>query len=332
MGNEYKNINYERKYSKEQKIINKKLSVFFSKCKPLSLYTPCNYIMNNGGKRLRPLLVLFSRYAVSGDYKNAYNAALAVEILHNFTLVHDDIMDNSSLRRGRETVHLKYDENTAILAGDNLIGIAYKTLLKDCESNTIKIVNSFTRAIIEVCEGQSYDKDFELKKNVTVDEYLLMIRKKTASLLDACCEIGALLGNGSEKEIKILKRYGLNIGMAFQFQDDLLDIIGDEKKFGKPIGADLLEGKKTYLFLRALEKATGKERKALEEIIYKKGTTKEKINYYRDIYLRLGVLDEVKNEIKKYTNKALLGLKGLKNKDAIGLLSWLADSLIKRNF
>ena len=323
---------YEKLYDKEQAKINNKLAKLFEKNKPDSLYNPCKYIMNNGGKRLRPLLVLFSKMAVSGNSKDAYNAALAVEILHNFTLVHDDIMDNSPLRRGRETVHLKYNANAAILAGDNLIGFAYKILAMDSDKKCTDIVNSFTNAIIEVCEGQSYDTDFERRKNVSVDEYLLMIKKKTAALLEACCEIGGLLGNGNKKQIKALKQYGLNIGMAFQFQDDLLDIMGEEKKFGKPIGADLLEGKKTYLFLKAFEKAKGGDKKSLREIIEKKGTSKQKINYYREIYLKLGVIDEAKKEIENYTRKALNSIKKIENEEAKNLFTWLAYSLIKRNY
>jgi geranylgeranyl diphosphate synthase, type II len=326
------NIVYEKIYKKEQTRINNKLAKLFLKNKPDSLYDPCKYIMNNGGKRLRPLLVLFSKLAVTGSMKGAYNAALAVEILHNFTLVHDDIMDKSSLRRGRETVHLKYDPNAAILAGDNLIGVAYKTLIKDCDNSCTSIVNSFTNAIIEVCEGQSYDTEYERRKNVTVDEYLVMIRKKTAVLLEACCEIGGTLGNGSPQQIKALKQYGMNIGMAFQFQDDLLDIMGEEKKFGKPIGADLLEGKKTYMFLKAYEKARGKEKKALREIIEKKGTSKQKIDYYREIYLKLGVIEEAKKEIENYTRKALNSIKKIENEEAVKLFTWLAYSLIKRNY
>ena len=163
-------------------------------------------------------------------------------------------------------------------------------------------------------------------------DYLLMINKKTAALLVACCEIGALLVNGSVKEVNALKKYANNLGMAFQFQDDLLDILGNQKKFGKPIGADLLEGKKTFLFLKALERAKGKDKKELEKIIRQKGTTKDKIDYFRNMYISLGVISEAETEKEKYTKKALAALKTLDNKKSIDQLTWLANKLIKRNY
>jgi len=323
---------FQKKYDRERLKVDEKLAKLLTKQKPRSLYDPCEYIISNGGKRLRPLLVLFSAEAVGAKYSQAYNAAIGVELLHNFTLVHDDIMDNSNLRRGRKTVHMKYNENTAILAGDNLIGIAYNKLLKDSKSNSVEIVNSFTNAIIEVCEGQSYDTDFETTKNVSVNEYLLMIKKKTAVLLESCCEIGGLIGNGTEKEINALKKYGINIGMAFQFQDDLLDIMGDQKKFGKPIGADLIEGKKTFLFLRALEKAKGKDKSELNQLIKNKGIRKDQVDYFRKMYIRLGVLDEARDEIERYTKLALKAVRSLDNKGSVELFEWLANYLIKRSY
>ena len=243
------NDNYIKLYEAERKKINKILSTSLKKRKPASLYEPGSYILNSGGKRLRPLLVLLSSKAVGGKFEKVYNAAAAVEMLHNFTLVHDDIMDNAEKRRGRLTLHKMFNHSTAILTGDSLLSIAYEYLLKDCNGNSKEVVSSFTHGLIEVCEGQSLDTDFESRKNVSLSEYIIMIKKKTAAMAEMCCRIGALLGGGTNSQVNALGNYGLNLGIAFQIQDDLLDISADEKKFGKTIGGDLVEGKKTFLFL-----------------------------------------------------------------------------------
>ncbi|MBU2494722.1 MAG: polyprenyl synthetase family protein [Bacteroidetes bacterium] len=318
-------------YEKEVNKIENKFSVLFKGRKPKSLYEPCSFIMQSGGKRLRPFLVVISNYAVSGRLSGAYNAAAAVELLHNFTLVHDDIMDNADKRRGRPTLHIKYNLSTAILAGDNLIGLAYEYLLKDCKDNDKKVLQTFTKGMIEVCEGQSMDTDFESQKKVTIPEYDLMISKKTAALAEMCCSIGAQIGGGNNIEIKALADYGKYLGMAFQYQDDLLDIMGDETEFGKTVGGDLVAGKKTYLFLRALEKAKGPQKTALQKVIKNKGIRRNQVKKYREIYVDLGVLVDAQKEIKKYTDKALKSLNKLTNHEAKEILIWLANALIKRN-
>ena len=320
---------YIRIYETERKKINKILSDALKKRKPTSLYEPGAYILNSGGKRLRPLLVLLSATAVGGDFKNSYNAAAAVEMLHNFTLVHDDIMDNADKRRGRPTLHKKYNNNTAILTGDSLLSIAYEYLLKDCNGNSKEVISAFTHGLIEVCEGQSLDTDFELRKDVSLSEYLEMIKKKTAAMAEMCCKIGALLGKGSNEQVKALGNFGLNLGVAFQIQDDLLDISADEEKFGKTIGGDLVEGKKTFLFLEALEKSKGEDRKKLLKVIEKKGIRRNQVLNYKQLYEKLGVLDDAKKQIRFYTKKALNSIKilGDENKK---IFLWLADSLINR--
>jgi geranylgeranyl diphosphate synthase type II len=324
-----KNYNYINLYETERKKINKILSTALKKRKPASLYEPGSYILNSGGKRLRPLLVLLSAKAVGGDSKNAYNSAAAVEMLHNFTLVHDDIMDNADKRRGRLTLHKKYDHNTAILAGDSLLSVAYEYLLKDCNGNAKEVMNSFTRGLIEVCEGQSMDTDFESRKNVSLSEYILMIKKKTASMAEMCCRIGALLGGGTKAQVNALGNFGLNLGIAFQIQDDLLDISANEKEFGKTIGGDLVEGKKTFLFLEALEKSKGEDRKKLLKVIEKKGIRRIQVLTYKQLYEKLGVLDDARREIRFYTHKALSSLRSL-DKENSKIFKWLADSLIYR--
>lgn len=324
-----KNINYVSLYESERKKINKILSTAFKNRTPESLYEPGSYILNSGGKRLRPLLVLLSARAVGGKFTNAYNSAAAVEMLHNFTLVHDDIMDNADKRRGKLTLHKKYNNNTAILVGDSLLSIAYEYLLKDCNGNTKQVISAFTQGLIEVCEGQSLDTDFESRKNVSLSEYIGMIKKKTAAMAEMCCRIGALLGGGSKSQVNALGSYGSNLGIAFQIQDDLLDISADEEKFGKTIGGDLVEGKKTFLFLEALEKSKGEQRKKLLKVIERKGIRRNQVPTYKQIYEELGVLDDARKEIKSYTKKALKAI-NLLDEENKKIFRWLADSLIHR--
>jgi geranylgeranyl diphosphate synthase type II len=318
-------------YEKERKKINIRLKNVFNKREPRSLYEPSSYIISGTGKRLRPLLVLLTAKAVGGKFDVAYNAAVAVELLHNFTLVHDDIMDNADKRRGRLTLHKKYNESTAILVGDSLLSIAYEYLIKDCKDNAINIFNSFTNGLVEVCEGQALDTEFESRRNVSLDEYMLMIKMKTASMIKMCCEIGSTLGGGNKESIKGITLYGLNLGIAFQIQDDLLDITADEEKFGKRIGGDLMEGKKTYLFIKALEKAKGEDRKALLKVIDNKGIRINQVNKYKALYEKLNVIDDAKNSINYYTKKALKSLHVIKNETERSILIWLADILLKRN-
>lgn len=322
---------YNKFYEQQRVIIDKKLASALNKRKPESLYGPSAYILESSGKRLRPLLVILSAMAVGTNPQKVYNASLSVEMLHNFTLVHDDIMDNADLRRGNLTLHKKYNLNTAILAGDSLLAVAYEYLLKDCNINAQQVISSFTNGLVKVCEGQSLDTEFERQANVTLEEYIDMITKKTAALLQTCCEIGAYLGNGKNDDIKSLSDYGKHLGIAFQIQDDLLDITADKAEFGKRIGGDLLEGKKTFLFLVALDKAVGKDKEDLLKVIKNKGIRSNQIEKYKRLYEKLGVLDESKKAIKKYTQNALRSIDNLSNKSRIEIFYWLADFLIKRN-
>ena len=318
-------------YEKQRKIIDQRLSTALKNRQPSELYEPASYILGSSGKRLRPLLVILSAKAVGGRPKQVYNAAVAVEMLHNFTLVHDDIMDNADLRRGNLTLHKKYNLNTAILAGDSLLAVAYEFLLKDCRVNSREALSAFTHGLVEVCEGQSLDTEFETRKNVSLDEYIEMIRKKTAALAQMCCELGGYLVNGSKQDIKALSDYGKYLGIAFQIQDDLLDITADKVDFGKRIGGDLMEGKKTFLFIKAFEKAKGIEKEDLRKIIVNKGIRSNQIEKYKRLYEKLGVIEDAKYAILTYTNKALNSLENLSNKNEVNIFHWLADSLIKRN-
>lgn len=320
---------FEKLYEAERKKIDTLLLKTVKKRKPASLYEPAEYIVAGSGKRIRPLLVLLSCSALSDKFDLAYNAAVSVELLHNFTLVHDDIMDNAEKRRGRLTLHKKHDINTAILVGDSLLSIAYEFLLKDVNEKNYEIVSVFTQALIDVCEGQSLDKDFEIRKNVSLEDYLKMISLKTAALAKMCCTIGAILGGGNAKEVTALSAYGQNIGIAFQIQDDLLDITGKEEKFGKSIGGDLIEGKKTFLFLKALEKAKGSDKKLLQKVISNKGISSSEIQLYKNLYDKLGVINDAANEVERYTRKALNPLKILPEK-YFKIFSWLAEALLNR--
>lgn len=326
------NKNYKEKYTSYKKIIDKKLSNVITSNFPLSIYEPLKYILSGGGKRIRPALLLFSCEAVGGNYKKALDAAVSIEMLHNFTLIHDDIMDNADKRRGKETIHKKWNDDTAILSGDALLGLAYDILLKTKSNNIQKITKAFTEGIIEVCEGQGYDKEFETKENVSLEDYIMMINKKTSQLLVSCARIGALIGNADSKTIKHLENYAMNIGLAFQIQDDLLDVTADETKFGKKIGGDIREGKKTFLLLKALEIVNNKkDKRLLNSVIIKKGLKKEsEVTDIKKLYLKYGIIDYAAKEVVKYTNIANGYLDNLRNKNARDSLIWFSDMLLNR--
>jgi len=323
---------YKDKYTVYKDIIDEKLNHIIEKNIPDGIYEPLKYILSGGGKRIRPVLLMFSCEAVGGNYKDAIDAAVSVEMLHNFTLIHDDIMDNADKRRGKETIHKKWNRDVAILSGDALLGLAYNTLLKTKSVNIQQITQAFTEGIIEVCEGQGFDKEFEVKGNVSLEEYLMMINKKTSQLLVSCAKMGALIGNADKNSIKNLINYAEHIGLAFQIQDDLLDITADEKKFGKKIGGDLREGKKTYLLLKALEVVNvRKDKTILESIINSKGLqNNEEILKVKEIYEKYGIVDSAMNEIEKYTSKANEYLNELKNEDGRNSLTWFSDMLLSR--
>jgi geranylgeranyl diphosphate synthase type II len=323
---------FQKRYLRYKELIDTKLHALVTKEEPRTLYEPLCYILSGGGKRIRPMLVLLACEATGGNLRNSLNAGVAVEVLHNFTLVHDDIMDNADSRRGRATVHKRWDENVAILVGDGLIGLAYKSLLKTQSERIQEIVNVFTDAMIEVCEGQSFDKEFETRDKVTLDEYLMMITKKTGKLVEVSAHIGALIGNGSSKEVRALQTYARHLGTAFQIQDDLLDIVGSEREFGKTIGGDLIEGKKTYLLIQALERIGGKDRKIIQSVVANHGLPKSKVQLVKQIYERHGIIALAKDHIRSYTDKAVQALNNLCETNAKGMLLWFAEMLLNRSF
>ncbi len=233
---------------------------------PVNLYAPITYTLQNGGKRIRPLLVLLSAKSFGADIKSALPAAAAIEIFHNFTLLHDDIMDQAPLRRGKPTVHQKWDENTAILSGDTMLVWAYK-MLETYDGNTYKKLNMLlNKTAIEVCEGQQMDMDFETRQDVSIEEYIEMIRLKTAVLLGAALQFGGIIANTTGKALQNMADFGIKLGLAFQIQDDYLDTFGDKTSFGKRIGGDILDRKKTFLYITAMQQANADDRQKLIQL------------------------------------------------------------------
>lgn len=217
---------------------------------PVSLSEPIRYFLQMPGKMIRPLLTLFSSKAVGGNMEDALPAAIAVELFHDFTLIHDDIMDQDDLRRGLETLHVKYGDSTAILSGDALIGLAYSQLMRVPDTSLNAVTKIFTEALVKVCEGQALDKEFEARDDIQLEEYLDMIAKKTAWLIKTACALGAHCGNGTPEQVDLLTSFGYNLGMGFQIQDDLLDFVADENKLGKKVGSDFRMHKTTYVTLK----------------------------------------------------------------------------------
>ncbi|GGX24721.1 polyprenyl synthetase family protein [Aquimarina muelleri] len=272
---------------------------------PKNLYEPISYILNLGGKRLRPILVLMASEAFGGSYKKSLDAALAIEVFHNFSLIHDDIMDAAPLRRGKETVHEKWGVSTGILSGDAMLINAYQ-LFENYESETFReLATLFTKTAIEVCEGQQYDIDFETRDDVVISEYIKMIEYKTAVLVGAAMKMGAIIANASESCREAIYDFGRLLGLAFQLQDDYLDAFGDPDTFGKQVGGDIIENKKTILYLKALEFANEGEKKQLTGLFsLNPENPSEKINTVKHLFETTGAKEQTRIEIEKYTEKA----------------------------
>ena len=300
---------------------------------PKGLYDPIQYILNLGGKRLRPVLTLMSAEIFGIDFKKALNAALSIEVFHNFSLVHDDIMDDAPLRRGEVTVHEKWNINTGILSGDAMLIMAYQ-LFENYDAQVFQsLAKLFSKTAIEVCEGQQYDVDFETRNNVTIAEYLKMIEYKTAVLVGAAMKMGAIVANASIEDQNSIYNFGRYLGIAFQLQDDYLDAFGDPKTFGKQVGGDIIENKKTYLYLKTLEFATVKDKEELKVLFNQelKDNTK-KIEVVKRLYTSTGATDKTKQEIENYTNKAFSVLETLNiSEDKKSLLKTFGNSLMRRS-
>ncbi|ACF12170.1 Polyprenyl synthetase [Chlorobaculum parvum NCIB 8327] len=322
----------ETRYQQYHAKINEALAACFPKQSPETLYAPARYILEGKGKRIRPFLTLLASEAVSGSSENALGVALGIEVLHNFTLMHDDIMDAADLRHGRPTVHKQWDVNAAILSGDMMIAYAYELALKAISSRHAEMIHIFNDANITICEGQALDMELEQRKDVTIADYLDMISKKTGRLISAALEAGGVAGNGTPEQIAALVTFGEKIGRAFQIQDDYLDIMAGDGKSGKVPGGDVINGKKTWLLLRSLELAEGADRELLQSIFDNNGTSPENVPAVKAIFEQCGVLEETRAKINEDTEAALDALESLPFEEGRGYLRGFANILMKRDF
>ena len=301
---------------------------------PKELYEPIRYIMSLGGKRLRPVLVCMGCDFFDGAVDMAIPAATAIELFHNFTLVHDDLMDNAPLRRNRQTVHEKWNNNIAILSGDAMMIYSYQELCKVNSPYLLQLISTFSETAIKVCEGQQLDMNYEKNQKVSIPQYLKMIELKTAVLLGASLKMGAIIGNAREEDANRLYEFGKHIGIAFQLQDDILDVYADEKKFGKQKGGDIIANKKTYLLLKAMEIAEGN--RYMKEELYQwinapHFNAAEKIEAVTNIYNFLNVKELARAEMKKQYDTAIDCLKDIPVSDIKKkVLLDFADSLMTR--
>lgn len=288
-----------------RKAFNSYMAGIITTKEPLGLYEPISYILELGGKRLRPIMLLMSTEAFGGDHRNALDAALAIEVFHNFSLVHDDIMDAAPLRRGQMTVHEKWDTNTAILSGDAMLINSYQ-LFESYEAEVFQsLMKLFSKTALQVCEGQQYDVDFEIRNDVTISEYIHMIKYKTAVLVAAAMKMGAIISGVSDKDQDLIYDFGIHIGIAFQLQDDFLDAFGDPETFGKKTGGDIVANKKTILYLNSMKMASELDRKELENLFSSDtGDNLLKIESVKRIYEDSGAASMTKKEIERHTEAA----------------------------
>ena len=298
---------------------------------PKGLYAPIEYALQTGGKRLRPQLALIAAQIFDGNEQDVLPAALALELFHNFTLLHDDVMDKADMRRGRPTVHVRWNENTAILSGDQMLIEAYK-LLEQVPTHTLpQVLQMFNKMATEICEGQQYDVDFENQSNTTIDDYLMMIERKTSVLLATALQIGSYIAGADTLQQQALYQYGIHIGLAFQIQDDLLDVYGDPQTFGKAIGGDIACNKKTYLLLTALQLADTWDKHELQQWLNNTDAPKdEKITAVTALYNRIGVRQVCEKAVQEYTRQAIQDLQTLPQNRGTQTLQSLAESLYNR--
>ena len=312
------------------KYINNAISKIKYPEEPRGLYEPIKYALDGGGKRLRPLLTLATCDALGGDIDAAKNQAIGVEMFHNFTLLHDDVMDKADMRRGKATVHCKWNEATAILSGDAMLTLATQFMTKGDGTKSWDIISLFNVTAMEVYQGQQYDMDFELRDDVSVEEYLEMIRLKTSVLLGCACKLGAIMAGAFDSEQKAFYKYGVKLGLAFQLQDDYLDTYGDPEIFGKNIGGDIINDKKTWLLISALNEDSSGEIKNL--VANQNIDPKEKISKVKAIYDQLNLGNRCKELMEKYATEAIDALKtvGLSDND-MEFFKKMAHDAIGRN-
>jgi geranylgeranyl diphosphate synthase type II len=297
---------------------------------PKLLYEPVSYTLSNGGKRMRPLLVLMGCKVFSEDVSQAIHPAIGIEVFHNFTLLHDDIMDNAPIRRGKPSVHTKWNSNIAILSGDAMMILAYQELCKTDSSVLSQVLEVFNKIALEVCEGQQLDMDFETSENVSIADYVNMIRLKTAVVLGGGLKVGAIIGKADAEQANLLYQFGLNTGIAFQLQDDILDIYGESQKVGKQKGGDIISSKKTFLLLKALELAEGEQSKDLRKWLKSDAET-EKVNAVTEIYDQLGIRKLAEERMWQYYNEGISNLNQVRGNDVwIDMLRAFSHNLMHR--
>jgi geranylgeranyl diphosphate synthase type II len=296
-------------FEKAQEIINREISSIVMDREPAELYQPVRYILSIGGKRIRPAMVLMACSLFSEQISRAFKCALAIEVFHNFTLLHDDIMDNSVLRRNKPTVHEKWNRNVAILSGDVMSILAYK-FIEDCSPEMLPdILALFNETALKVCEGQQYDMNYESRNDISVDDYLKMITLKTSVLIAASLKLGAILGGARPADSDLLYEFGKNIGIAFQLRDDILDVYGDPVTFGKKIGTDIIANKKTYLIIKAFEIADEESRKMLRSLISNNAVDdEEKIKQVIRIFNRFGIKEIAEAKTWEYYDTGMQSL------------------------
>lgn len=301
--------------------------------KPAELYDPIDYTLSLGGKRIRPVMALLATDCFGGNTEDTLHAALGIEIFHNFTLLHDDIMDDAPLRRGETTVYKKWNSNIAILSGDTMFALAYEYITQTKTEFLAHILKVFNRTAIEVCEGQQYDMNYE-SEEITITDYMQMIKLKTAVFLGASLKIGAIIANANADDIENIYQFGENLGLAFQLQDDLLDIFGNENKFGKKTGGDIITNKKTFLYLKAFELAKEDDLKILQSnFVCNHSDNKLKVKLIKEVYENLNIANYTQIEIGRYYSLALEYLAKIKiPKNNLKDLNDLAERLIKRDY
>lgn len=299
---------------------------------PASLYEPMRYALQAGGKLLRPILAQVSCEAVGGQQKDALDAAAALELVHVFSLVHDDIMDADDMRRGRETVHKKWDANTAILSGDAILIKAYEAIGNVEPTHLPRALQRFNQGILKVCEGQALDIEFEDRDDVTIDEYFAMIDRKTGRLFALACEVGAILGGGTEEQITAMRTYGEKLGRAFQIQDDLLDVLSDQETLGKDVGSDIKEDKKTYLMLYTRQQADADQLNLINTVVRKDELKRSDIESVIKIMTDVGAIASAQHLVKDALSDARHSLDVLPASSSKELLSNLLDFLEHRTY
>lgn len=293
-------------YSQCFEIVENRLTALAFERYPVELYQPVRYILSIGGKRFRPCLTIMAHSLFSDDIEPVINPALGLEIFHNFTLLHDDIMDNAAMRRNSPTVHTKWNQNTAILSGDSMLILAYQLISQTHTDILSKVLKLFNQTALEVCEGQQLDMNFEKLSDVSIDQYLEMIRLKTAVLIAASLAMGGITAHAATDDIENLYQFGLNIGIAFQLQDDYLDIFAENEQFGKTIGGDIVANKKTFLIISALQHADSDTRKDLKNwLIDKKSNSDDKIQAVKTIYEKLNIPSKTKELANEFFSNGL---------------------------